>query len=476
MRRSDAALLTALGALAGSLYVADASAQCTALRPTDPTGTPTYGGAEATSFAAPGGAVRVWYTTGGSHAPPPESTQPDGTPDFVVTTAEVLDDALAAYVEMGFRAPVGDGTYPACASNGGDGLLDIYLAHFPAADGQVVTEQCQVQGTKTVCAGFMVMENDFNGGGYPSLEIGIRTVAPHELFHLVQDAYDVDVDRWFAEGSAQWAADSLDPSLTDLESYLPEYFSEIDRPIDQPPGGVVAGFLYGTAAWPVYLAETQGPEMILSVFEALNANAGDVLDATDIALAGGLGDEFVRFMGYNAATGSRAASGQGYAGAAGYPEVTYVTLSGEPSFTHEGLHAGLAGHFYYLPAGVERLVSLDTDPTRNGGYLVPLSGGVADLAAASPLPAEITGEAMVVVAGRTPAKTDAPYTIVVEPAPPDEGTGGQGGAPANPPGGDATSADDDGGCSCRSGPPSQAGGWMFLLAAALLGLARRRDR
>ena len=79
------------------------------------------------------------------------------------------------------------------------------------ADGMAVPEsgRCASVSPKQ-CASYLVAKSNY-AEYYDSAELGIRTVLPHETFHAVQNAYDVDLDRFWAEGSAQWAAKMLDP-------------------------------------------------------------------------------------------------------------------------------------------------------------------------------------------------------------------------------------------------------------------------
>src|SRR5262249_25278719 len=223
----------------------------------------------------------------------------------------VTEDALTKYGLMGFRALPSDAD-PACGSNGGDGRFDVYLVAFAAADGTTATERCSA-GPPRVCASFILAEAKF-GAPYANAEEGIRTVLPHETFHAVQNAYDADLERFWAEGTAQWAAKTLDPALGDLERFLPEFFDNAAHPFDAPPSGAVAGFLYGAAIWPVYLTTRFGAGIVKSILEEEGKAGAATLDATDTVLkaaGSSLAAEYARFAAWNTATGSRAPTGAG---------------------------------------------------------------------------------------------------------------------------------------------------------------------
>lgn len=416
---------------------------------------PDYGAAELSFHDSESGMVRVHYALAGTHAPPAASTLVEGVPDAVIVAAQAADDALAKFEELGYEPPLKDGDSP-CADHGGSDALDVYLLNFSAADGQASLDHC-VAGSPRRCAGFVQVENDFRSGGYSSTAEGLRTVVPHEMFHLVQNAYDAELERWWAEGSAQWAAKQVYPDLGDLERFLPAYFDVPWRPLNVPPPGIITNFLYATAIWPVFLHERLDSDIVREVFEQLDQAQG-ALPAADAALAArgsSLAEEFLQFAAYNAATGRRAPKSAGYANAADYPEVPIAALpTGMPTDTASGLGA----YYYAVPAGAA--VSLDAAPGRVAGLLLPLEDGVPALSKAQPLPAKADGEAIAVVAGQTLARTDAPFTLLI-------------GAPLPP----APAGAEPSGCSL-SGAPRSAGGALWFLLAALAGCrtVRRKDR
>jgi len=458
-----------LVAAAVSLLAPDARAQaCESTRPTDTEGAAgvSYGAAEASFFDAASGRARVHFALSGAHAVPASSTLQADVPDAVVVAAQAADDALDEYERLGYRAPLGDADSP-CASNGDSDAVDIYLVNFSAADGQAVLDHCQA-GTPKRCAGFVMVENDFRKGGYADTAEGLRTVVPHELFHLVQNAYDADVERWWAEGSAQWAAKQVYPDLLDLERFLPNYFATPWRPLNQPPNGVITNFLYATAIWPVFLAERFDADAVRGVYEEPSPDNANVLSATDRVLqarGSSLAAEFLQFAAFNAATGSRAPDTGGYPNAASYPEVPLTPLTGATGDLVSDVGSGLGAFYYSLQADAPSELSLQADPTRMAALLLPLVDGKPQVAEAKPLPATLVGAGVVVVAGQSLSRTDAPFTL-------------QGAAPAAPSGPDEASAPDSSGCSLRGFPDKHGGfggaGLGFVII--LMGRCRARTR
>lgn len=461
-------IASSIAALASAILAASAaSADCPQMRPTDPGGYAgfAYGMDPVSSYTTPEGRVRVWFATSGPHAP--------AVAGAAELAGHAVEEAIDGYAAMGFVPVIGDGDYPACASNGGDDRVDVYLVHFANADGLTVAERCAQAGNASRCSGFILAESRLELG-YKSFDEGAKTVLPHEYFHLVQDAYNADMDRFWAEGTAQWAAKQIHPDLTDLERFLPAYFSDASRSLDAPPGGVTAAFLYGTAIWPVFLGERHGAAIVREVMEEIGAQGSSALDATNGVLSAkgtSLGAEFTSFTAWNAATGDRAGGG-GYPLAASYPMVATTALPSEIGTSIKVVSSGLGARYYLISASDPRVVSIETDPQRNAAVAVPLEGGVARLDRASPLPAKIAGDAVIVVAGQSALKTDAPFTLHVGKVPPDSSPPEMTPPPTKPP-----MEQEDAGCSIgRTASGALDGGTaLALILAAVARLRRRRQ-
>lgn len=407
-------------AVCGALILSSTAAraqQCLSARPTDPGGAAGlgYGSAEVSHYDSASARARVHYALSGTHAPPAGSTLELGVPDAVVVAARAADDAFAKYEALGYAPPSSDGDSP-CASNGDSDAVDIYLLHFAAADGQAVSDHCD-DGLPKRCAGFVLVENDFRSGGYADTAEGLRTVVPHELFHLVQNAYDADVERWWAEGSAQWAAKQVYPELADLERFLPAYFENPWRPLNVPPSGPITDFLYATAIWPVFLSERFGPDIVREIHERFADDPAGVLEATAGVLQlhdSSLPDEYLRFAAYNSATADRAPDSGGYEHAADYPLVDLTPVVFEPAGEIDGTAAGLNAFYYAVSATSEVVLQLDQPSPKVAGVLLPLVDGKVELSQQQALPATLHGGGIVVVAGQSLERTDAHFVLRAE--------------------------------------------------------------
>ncbi len=247
---------------------------------------------------------RIHYTTAGTHRVPAADVDTDGVPDHVAGLADIYEQSLAAYGLLGFLGPVSDDGLPA---NGGDGRFDVYLVDFArSADGAYRSERCD----GAVCSGYMVQENDFAGYGYPSVAVGNRTVASHELFHAVQAAYNVDQGAVFSEGTAVWASERFDPTLRDLEGFAYGYLDNAATPLDSGRGGPVDSFTYGAGIFFEYLSERFDDDVILELWQRVGADpeafwfteVDAVLASRDSTFA----EAFAEFSSWTLLTGRRA--------------------------------------------------------------------------------------------------------------------------------------------------------------------------
>jgi len=258
------------------------------------------------------------------------------------------------------------------------------------------------------------------------------------------------------------------PELTDFETQLPAFFKDNTRSLDTQPSGVTAGFLYGASVWPLFLTLRHGPDTVRLILEK-EADGTKSIAAADAVLAAkgsSIAEDLPLFGAWNAATKSLAGSG-GYPDAAKYPGVKTEVLadgasaitSGLPYFVYRGTLAALSK------------ISLETDATRNAGVVVPIEGGKPALEKAAKLPANAEGEVLVVVAGITTKKTDAPCMVRI--GAPDPAGASSGGSSS---GAGGSSSGGSSGCAVAassspgSGSSSRGPDGLAALGVALAGL------
>ncbi len=461
-------------------------------RPTDGSGMWTYDESDTiVSWDAPGGRVRVWYSTSGTNAVLATDADSDGTPDFVedvgVTAEEVLD---------GFRALGVDGPLPDHGV-GGDDRLDAYLVDFAGnADGNWATEGCD----GSACYGYFQMENDFSGYGYPSVDSAVRVLTSHELFHGVQAAYGSTDAVWFLEGTATWAEDYFEPEIEDFLDLCGGYLDDTGRSLNEPPSGPVPAFAYGTAIWWWFLTDRYGDDAMVDLLYAMGDSTDDDsllagMEAVEVAHGGTLHDDWVTFGEWNLATGVRAGTVESYPFAG---ELRGIKAEADgASVQDENRFYPLSTTYYMVETEAETPLWVATDaegadlvlevfPVEDNGDMGEKIATLAADAQAHDLGVSAPGKYWLMVSNPTLAANSTKLTVCFG-AEADaaacaamDDTGGDtadtGGDTADS--GDAAGADTDtggetpGGCACDHGgaPPSLAAG----LAGAALILTRRR--
>lgn len=255
--------------------------------------------------------IRIHYSTLGPNQTLLTDSDNSGVPDYVELVGETARSVMTHFSTLGFFLPLTEEEMGLNAL-GGSTAYDWYLVDFGgSSDGQFGVDACLGEQ----CSGFMVMENDFYGYGYPSREEAVRTLVSHEYFHSIQAAYSANQPDWISEGTAVWAEHSFDPSLQDFFWLCSSYLSDTGRSINRPPVGAISGFSYGTGLFYTFLAERFDEAIMVTLQEQLFDPAVDDFSAIidSIELEGGtLGTEWVEFSEWNLATDFRAGEVQSY--------------------------------------------------------------------------------------------------------------------------------------------------------------------
>ena len=258
--------------------------------------------------------IRVHYSSSGSNVAIMDDLDGTGVPDYVELVAQTANDVLEFYAAIGFLYPLSESDV-GLNDLGGTSAFDVYLVDFGgSSDGMFGIDGCR----GTVCAGHMVMENDFRGYGYPSLEEATDVLVSHEFFHAVQAAYNAGQPSWLSEGSAVWAEWVYNPDVQDFINFSAAYLSETERSIHKPPSGMTTAFSYGTALFFAFWDEYYNEDV--SRMLALQESLVD-LDEDDMILAvldqmDDVATDWMVFSKWNLATNRRTGEMESYTFAA----------------------------------------------------------------------------------------------------------------------------------------------------------------
>lgn len=401
------------------------------------------------TYGVASGSILVHYATAGADAAPTADGNGDGVPDFVAEVATTAEDALVRFAAMGFRRPISDGV------EGGDGRIDFYLRNMVNADGNAAVETCV--GAR--CSGYASTENDFVGFRYATVTEAIRSVVPHELFHLVQMAYAAGQTASWSEGSAVWAVEELyGAGNSDFERFLASFLTKSFRPFERSAGGFSDSYPYGASLWSYFLSHRFDPALIVEAWQA--SETEEFLAAIDTALerrGSSLEAAFIEMTQWNWFTGGRAAGGA-YPDASTWPQVPVEPALVSPGAVYlEGLSARYVP--IWFDGEPQQLVVKPTKGIKVAGWIVGDGGGLGDGVAL----AAVSGAA----AGSLGAVLDpGHYTLVLTGLSPNTITTEVGLELTAPPVARPDDEEGAGGCSATGGGAAGAG----LPMAAALGL------
>jgi hypothetical protein len=256
--------------------------------------------------------IRVHYSVSGPNQTLLDDIDEDEQPDFPLLVAETAAEVLSLYAAEGFLSPLTEAEM-GLSELGGTASFDFYLVDFGGnADGHFGVDACD----DFACSGYMVMENDFMGYGYSSIEEATRVLVSHELFHAVQAAYRPEHSSWLSEGTATWAEKLYDPELQDYYGLCGYYLNEATRSIDRPPAGAGSGFVYGTALFFGFIEEQLGSDFWVEYFALLQTEPDEeelqLMEALFNAWDASLLELWPRFSEWNLAAGYRSGELESY--------------------------------------------------------------------------------------------------------------------------------------------------------------------
>lgn len=459
-------------------------------RPTDGTGLFAFDAADVVvSLDGPEGDVRVHYSTSGPNQARLTDSDGDGVPDFPAMVASTAEDVLAFYEAFGFRTPLRESDL-GLSPLGGSDAFDFYLVDFGGnADGNFALDAC----AGSICAGHMIMENDFAGYGYPSLAVATSVLTSHELFHAVQAAANAGQPSWMSEGTAMWAEWLFDPGVRDFLYVSDAYLEDPGRSIDRPPAGVATAFTYGTGLFFGFLDEHIDPALAVDLQEEMvgrgEDEAVDAIAAVVLAWGGTLPDAWAAFTEWNLATGDRAGAAPSYTFA---PDLDGPVLEREFDdglVEDDNRFYPLAATYYQLTHGGGALAfATPDDPSGVRFALFPVANGAEDGPVGEPvarwapvaagqvdLGEQAAGGYLLVGTYPEPASESRKIAFCV--GAPGELVGCLPDEPADPADtGDAPAAEtpgkaEGGGCAAAAGPASA----VLALLPALLSFGRRRS-
>ena len=189
--------------------------------------------------------------------------------NYVIMMSQVYEQVYRFFIDTL------DFTPPPIDPNKDYALYDIYIENLPTYYfGITYTSNSDIDAPS--CASYIRMRNNYTGSQFnehTELE-NIKVTSVHEFFHAIQFGYNCYERLWFMEATAVWSEDELFNGINDLYRYLPSWFSNPNKPINDE-----SNHMYGTFIFFQYIDEhLGGPETIKSCWENSNLLANPVHD------------------------------------------------------------------------------------------------------------------------------------------------------------------------------------------------------
>ena len=216
---------------------------------------------------------------------------------FLAEVVTALDTTFAVEnVELGWRAPKGDGTRGARDGVGAEGQTDVYINNLGKRLYGYAAPDPGQEGSRRFA--YLVLDNNYVGFPSPPLESMQATVA-HEYNHILQFGYDTLQDIWLFEASATWAEQKVYPQINDYLIFIPSFAKHPELPL------IGKKKVYGDAVLQHWLESRYGPELIEDEWQlsAKTKPKHDGASAVDDAIEANGGRSFSReFAGLAAAS------------------------------------------------------------------------------------------------------------------------------------------------------------------------------
>ena len=239
------------------------------------------------SYFTPEGNVQINYQLTGTDGLTGSNAQDNdnsGHPDFVENMGQYIEDALAAFVDLGWINPL------TCTSN------SMFL----------VTVEYQ-SGTYGYVPGSSYHRIYMSKSLSDSQN---KLTTSHELHHLVQHAYTgCDGDpgpsgSWYRECTSQWAEEIVWDELNGYEGYDQAFQNEPYRSLDYFASGGL--YQYGSTIWNLYIHENFGDSAVKNIWETPISGTVSAMNNYFTNNGSNFVDEFTKFSSWRYFTGSRA--------------------------------------------------------------------------------------------------------------------------------------------------------------------------
>ncbi len=296
-------------------------------------------------YYSPSGHFAIYYETTGYDSIPSYDRNQNGTPDYLEFVARAFDRAWEVEVDsLGFRPPPDSLGNPRTVYPVYCRRMYSYGSTYP------IYEIPELPGNNYVS--FIQINTNFSFVNYPNTpdpmvrdSMAIAVTAAHEFNHALQLGYNFWLsdggfssveDIWYIESSATYMEEVVAPAVNDYLNYLPSFFQNLDRPLDESTGSFQD---YGKVLVEIMLGELYGKQITRQVWEKMrDYRAIWALDAVLHSLDTSLPVELARLSLWIYYSGAeRTIPGEFFPDAALFPALSFRQVAPVEDFNQEVL-------------------------------------------------------------------------------------------------------------------------------------------
>lgn len=276
---------------------------------------------------------------------------------------------------MRYRAPRKDGSrgnHPGLPRT--RGKLDVYLANLGADGiyGYAAPEDdpaATSDGNPYTSTGYLVLDNDYEEFGCAPSACR-RVTAAHELYHVVQYAFDNNENLWFMESTATWVEEQVFDAINDNRGYLETSpLTRPERTLDRVDSE--RGFLYGGWIFHEFLGQRLGRQVVRQAWYHAGKRGVGWRGGMKRALAANDADLSWAFTGFS---GNNLFPKQAYSEGWTYPDedtplarASLPLLGGDPSGS-ASLDQLASASWRLAPTSTSESVLVTVEFPRRGGF------------------------------------------------------------------------------------------------------------
>jgi len=159
--------------------------------------------------------------------------------EYIYAMGEIYEEVWSFFIDsLNYDPPIN-------VNSNTENLYKIYVENLPSFYFGVTYVEDEID-TNFSCTSFIKMRNNYSSSQFDEhTEIeNIKVTAVHEFFHSIQFGYNCYEKLWLMEATAVWSEDQLYNSINDLYRYMPSWFSNPQKSLNDESYHMYGSFIF----------------------------------------------------------------------------------------------------------------------------------------------------------------------------------------------------------------------------------------